>query len=64
MQKLLEMQHEDFVANQIIDFRGSLLNLLQLESLNLNSVVERQRGLPILLKTPEQSSALVLEEVC
>jgi len=50
VQKLLEMQHEDFVANQIIDFRGSLLNLLQLESLNLNSVVERRKGFTYLTK--------------
>lgn len=50
-QQLIDRQYEDFVTNQIFNFGGSLLNLLQLENLSLNTTVSRRKGFTYLLKT-------------
>ena len=48
--KLLEKQQEDFVAKQILNFHGGLLNLLQLENLHLDNMVSRRKGFAYTVK--------------
>ncbi|MDO3642244.1 cupin domain-containing protein [Mucilaginibacter sp. L3T2-6] len=50
-EQLLEKKSNDFVKDQTLNFRGKLISLLQLESLDLETVVSRQAGFECIFKT-------------
>jgi ribosomal protein L16 Arg81 hydroxylase len=58
-QQLIDRQYEDFVTNQLYNFGGSLLNLLKLEGLSLETTVSRRKGFTYLLKTVGKDSFII-----
>lgn len=47
---LLSLQQTDFIQNQILNFKGLLLNSLALEKLNINSIVSKRTGFSYQIK--------------